>query len=477
MKNINVTLNLTRNVEANVTILTPPNQSSYARGNLFYLNATVQILGGTGNFCNATVNFTNSSVIDVQSDTSIHQLGSLSVHQVVQTNWTLSAVSVGTSNNSVTEECADKGIALENRGISRVSDLNVTDASTPNVTIMYPVNNTLNISSNTLAFYYNVTDGVDITLCELLVNGISNGTNSSAVVRNLTQSITAQVDNGVYNWTVRCTNSYNTMGNGSTFNLSIQAHAPIIEFALVQSPVDLEAGTSKRITCNASVTDLNGFANITGANATLFHSSSSQFASNDNNNHYTNSSCSNTSSGLDRKNFTCTFNVLYYANNDSWTCNITANDYAGLQNYTFNASAINRLLAIGANSTIDYGTLQPGGTPSDDVNLTLYNFGNSGINVSLDGFGNSDGDGLAMSCFFGSINLSYERYSVYPGTAYDSMINLTDSAALVANFSLYQRTDDNIHGNASNFTYWKVSAPTGTRSPCTGTVVVSLNVN
>ena len=52
-------------------------------------------------------------------------------------------------------------------------------------------------------------------------------------------------------------------------------------------------------------------------------------------------------------------------------------------------------------------------------------------------------------------------------------MNPMSNVSQMLNITLYQRTNDIINGNDTNFTYWKVMIPPLTVGACNGTVIFS----
>jgi hypothetical protein len=77
------------------------------------------------------------------------------------------------------------------------------DLTNPNVTLITPANNGSWTSSSTVTFTYNATDAIGIDFCELYVNNVFLK-NSSTII-NGTNTFSRDFSNGVYNWTVNCT--------------------------------------------------------------------------------------------------------------------------------------------------------------------------------------------------------------------------------------------------------------------------------
>ena len=196
----------------------------------------------------------------------------------------------------------------------------------------------------------------------------------------------------------------------------------------------------------------------------------------DNNNHYTNTSCLNVSRAGDSDDYACQFGFWYYANNATWTCRIEAMDENNSSSFLTATALANELVAFEASPLIDFNSLQPRNT-SNMTNLTLINYGNTGINLSVRGYGYlPSGDNLSMVCgsgpLEGNISVNSMRYSPNYTTAYDEMANLSSQSIMIANFTLLQKTNDLQNGSEVNSTYWRIR-PDSVGGNCTGNIVVS----
>jgi len=247
--------------------------------------------------------------------------------------------------------------------------------------------------------------------------------------------------------------------------------------SLVSGNIILNQGTTDIVYCNATVTDLNGYLDIIDYNATLFHETTTAGAADQNIDHYTNATCMNStiSGNITSINVQCTFNVWFYANNGTWTCNVTAFDGNSI-NHSSGTEIIDPLFALDLNtSVIDYGELAPGDSSADDVPVRVTNFGNMDINVSVEGYGVTLHDGLAMDCILGDINVSYEKYDVQPGQTIANMYNLTENPLIngVPGLTIPKNTVDG--SNSTNTTFWKMHVPYGNplKGFCNGTVLFS----
>jgi len=271
--------------------------------------------------------------------------------------------------------------------------------------------------------------------------------------------------------------------------LNISNAAPIVtnvimyddDSADLTGDIILNQGTYDIVWCNATVNDSNGWTDIIKANGTLFHNGN--FTSpNDNNVRYQNSSCSLMQNGGASQSAiaSCTFKVMFYANNGTWNCSITVEDNASVTDSetTDNESVrdIAALYAMGFDSlTIDYGVLNVTGI-SDTIPFNITNFGNRDIKISVEGYGSSLHDGLAMNCSSStSISVNYEKYSVQQNANWSiNMTPLTSDPLLtgIENLTIVQNQDDS--GNSTNTTYWAIKAPIGVQTgPCNGTILFS----
>lgn len=228
---------------------------------------------------------------------------------------------------------------------------------------------------------------------------------------------------------------------------------PVVSGMSVTTPVDLSACSSAVVWCNATVSDEADWKNIDVVNATLwdYYLSSDGYAD-DNNNHYTNSSCTlDENVSLTEVPVRCSFDVQYYANPGTWTCAIHANNTAGESGSSAANATVNTLRALDAENSMDFGSLSPGSVSPGDVNNGVTNCGNVPIDLNLSGT-----DLTNATASVTNVSVSYVKYNVTDAAqSYaDAMIALSTTPAY-ANFTLAKRTtvlsvDD---------TYWKIGIP------------------
>lgn len=254
--------------------------------------------------------------------------------------------------------------------------------------------------------------------------------------------------------------------------------------------ITLTANSTKKVECVALVRDYNNDTDITYAASELFDNDISYFGdSDDNNYHYTNSSCDiiydfGSWNGIDDDNYTalvnCSYFLEYYTNPAPWNCTLEINDST---NRSDSGSApgqdVLELIAIGLPDSINYGLVNSTYVSNEQIS-NVTNFGNVALNLSLSGYAVSEGDGYAMNCTLGDEDvflIEYEKYNLTTSTAGDlslsefesTYINLT-SSPVVNEFDLEQRQDDLVN-DAINETYWRIYVPRGIAGTCSGNII------
>jgi hypothetical protein len=249
--------------------------------------------------------------------------------------------------------------------------------------------------------------------------------------------------------------------------------------------IGLSPNTTTKITVYAVLRDFNGEDDLDSIITSRFFdiSSSTYAGADDNNNHYTNNTCS-----MDKNygneyeaNATCTFDLEYYSNNATWNFSMQINDSLATTDLEGNTTIVNALFALSLPDFIDYGLINST-TVSDEVTATVINVGNARVNLSLSGYGATIADGLAMNCSFGAvqnISVMHEKYNLTVSNtddlSLDSFIgnytNLTTSVS-VKNFELDYRTNDtDPFIEEVNSTYWRIYVPLGVAGNCSGHII------
>lgn len=471
---VDVTMNITRNSEANITITNPENNTNYNISQIFNLTTNMTVLGSDGTNCNVTIDITDNTIISLNTGTNItNQLGNINIGQYSTTNFELMANNSGSVNITVIALCSPDGIKFENLNTYTIYNINVEDTTPPNIQLINPENNTENKSTNEIDFTFNVTDSTNIQNCTLIINGQPNKT-KTPITKDTTQTIAQNLTNGQYNWSIQCTDQYLNTGNSTTRNLTISVYFPKITRMTIDQNIMLNAGTTKKINCNITIEDENGATDITGSNITFYHYTSNPQSIDNNNNHYTNTTCIETNSLNNQKNYTCTINIQYYANNGTWYCNASSTDQQELTNTNSTNTIIQPLYALNtSNNIIDYGQVQAGQT-SNEIELNITNLGNMPINISTKGYGSQDpviGNNLAMMCNNGNnITITNQRYDTVQSTPFNAKKTLQSINQDVQE-TINKQTIPSLQQIQQS--YWQIQIPGSPITQCNGTIVLT----
>jgi len=241
--------------------------------------------------------------------------------------------------------------------------------------------------------------------------------------------------------------------------------------------LDLNPGGTITVNCTGYVWDPNGASDITNVNATIYDYSEGMGTTEDNNYRYINKSCGSCLTVTStNSSCTCRFSVWYYANNASWQCNMTvADSYNFTSQNISNNMTINTVVGMNVPTELDFGNMSVTETTSTPIPLNMTNYGNVPINFSLRGWGgtnaySTDYNDTALICEIGNISNYYERYAINTSVNFGNMTNITNSSSGIPNFDIPVRTNDTVHGNASNETYWRIYIPPSIAGFCNGTL-------
>ena len=243
--------------------------------------------------------------------------------------------------------------------------------------------------------------------CDLLSNGCSVGINVSLKVINNGDDYVTTIVNETIN------------GEGFQIAENIQLNSPLSitsiyvddSFSSPSYEVDLSAGETTAVTCQGVVRDYDGENDTLSVYGEFFDTISSAFGNlDDNNDHYTNSSCflNHSYGNINETQFICNYYVTYYASSNSWNCTVKGADYL-INHSASNTTFINPLMAIELPSTIDYGLLDTSVMSNESV-VNITNKGNVVVNLTLEGYAVSRGDNLSMNCSDGmNISVNFQN--------------------------------------------------------------------
>jgi hypothetical protein len=320
------------------------------------------------------------------------------------------------------------------------------------------------------------TDNTYMIDCEMLDNGCQIGDELNVKIINNGDNYISEIKN------VTVTGAgYDVVGN-----ISLNS-PPFIEDIFVDDSlkipadeIDLLPATTKKIICTANITDYDGQGDLKNASAVFFDINYNYNADDDDNYHYTNNSCylNNSFGTSNQAQAICKFDIKYYSNPGTWRCRFSIQDNLSNPVNSSDSIDVNTLLALGVDSPIDFGEINSGNI-SDELILNVTNYGNVQVNLSLSGYAFSEGDGFAMNCSLGDINISieYEKFNLTspnPGVndlaGFNNVYENLSSDVKIKKFNLDYRKSDT-ENDAINQTYWRIYVPESIGGSCQGNIV------
>ena len=259
--------------------------------------------------------------------------------------------------------------------------------------------------------------------------------------------------------TVGIQNTVPTMGTATLFNQ-----------AAADAAITLSAGGTVVVTASATVTDVNGGADISSASGMLYHSTSTSPGSDDENIHITNATCTlGTPSGNDVV-ATCKFTMNFMALVGTWTANITAVDSLSAQVSGTDDNTVNALVALDVvNATVDFSSLELGTNSTSATALSVRSQGNAIIDARFKG-------GTYTCTTTGTIPVGNTKYGLTTGTYDELTTALTADDVTQTGFNLGIRgSGGSANGaNSDKIEYWGIKIPTtGVAGTCTNTLTVT----
>jgi hypothetical protein len=228
------------------------------------------------------------------------------------------------------------------------------------------------------------------------------------------------------------------------------------------SSITLTEGTTKSVSCVGTVTDTDGYTNISSVKADFFRTSVGIGSALDDNDHYRlsgDSQCVPSGGSGNSETYTCAFSIQYFADatdagspnsSDTWTCTMTPTDSVGDGTTASDTIEMDSLIALDVTSSISYGSVNPNSdTGASNQSVTVTNTGNRDMDPQISGTTmSSGGDTIAVGQqkYFGS-SFTYAS----SGTA----LSTTPTAI---NLTLPQRTS----GAVTATVYWGIGIPNGT---------------
>jgi hypothetical protein len=238
-----------------------------------------------------------------------------------------------------------------------------------------------------------------------LLQNPSNQTASSTVGANTATEVEYNFQMTNYatgsNYCFRATNGGLDLANYAVFPSLSVIHPPIISNIALNNAADivLTEGTTTTISASCTITDDNGYNDISFATSTIYRSGVGVNCAADQNNCYNiaSTSCERSNCSGNSCTFTCSAKIQYFAEPtdatstmaaQNWLATIAVQDLTGLRD-TQTSLGVDVLTLYGLDivtGPIDFGSLHVGeNTGSVNATTTIVNTGNSPINVQLSG--------------------------------------------------------------------------------------------
>jgi len=200
----NYSLNITTDIS--VLLVSPEDDFGITANDTFMCNAT-----SLNNLTNMTFYLWNSTGLEYSLDANVTGLTNES--------------SVG---YNFTHEDRYKWNCLfrDDNSTSKFHSSNYTlyyDLTSPNVSLSYPAEGYSATGTTTVSFEFNVTDNINVSSCNLIVNGANVSVNNSGV--NGAQYISYSLSPGSYTWSINCTDKPGNTFNSSTRSITVSQPA------------------------------------------------------------------------------------------------------------------------------------------------------------------------------------------------------------------------------------------------------------
>ncbi|MBW2980803.1 carboxypeptidase regulatory-like domain-containing protein [Candidatus Woesearchaeota archaeon] len=240
-------------VGSSSTLITAPaSGSAYNISDAFTVSANVSASGGDLTDCNATISFTDGSVLSTATATNI--LGDILDGVIVTSSWNIDAIGTGSSDITVTTTCTSGTSSSDT-----ITNIIVSDVTAPTVTLASPADASTDPDGD-VTVQYSVTDDVAVSLtCDVYSN--TSGTwqidAAGQTVASGSSSTFGYVglSDGTYRWNVECSDGTNAAFAAADFTFTVSipdVTAPVVSLV---SPGDGSTDTDGDVTIQYSVSD------------------------------------------------------------------------------------------------------------------------------------------------------------------------------------------------------------------------------
>ncbi len=227
--------------------------------------------------------------------------------------------------------------------------------------------------------------------------------------------------------------------------------------------VTLTENTTRSVACTGTVTDNDGYADITAVGAYFFRTTVGTTSAADDNNQYRlygDAQCVPSSGAGNSEDYTCTFSVQYFADptdagspnaSDNWTCELWPADNIATGTVSTDTVEMSSLIALNVTASIAYGSVNANAdTGVTNQTTTLTNTGNRDMDPELSGAAMTDGGS-------GTIAASQQKYGDTAFT-YSSGGTALSGTPVTFDITLPQRTA----GVITDDVLWGLGVPNGT---------------
>lgn len=253
-------------------------------------------------------------------------------------------------------------------------------------------------------------------------------------------------DNGATDLTLADAVGFSALNLDSLEDVVVGNSLPVASGVSIDSDassVTLTENTTKTVSCVGTVTDTDGFADITSVQSYFYRSSVGTSTGDNNNYKYQRAGdleCVPSGGSGNSETYTCDYSVQFYAHptdtgspyvGENWICEMHPSDATGTGTPATDDIEMDSLLALDVTSSVAYGTVDPEQDTGDsNATTTVTNTGNRAIDVEL------SGDVMCTdysTCSGGVLQPGQQKYALSP-FAYSSggtVLTATSSPAQV----------------------------------------------
>lgn len=394
-------------------------------GSIYTVTGTTTAFTSTNTQAGADTNSATITIDNASPSGATVTSGSAS-DQKVTLNWTTSASSDYSRSVVLRWAAATPGAEVPAEGTDYAVDDTITTATVACVE-----------TTGTASFAESGVDGAGTGGCSAVA--LTNG-------QQYSYKVFQKDSNGNYDTGVTFSGSPFTPTNTPPTASAVSIDSGVATVILTEN-------TTRTVSCAGTVSDPDGFADITSVQADLFRTDRGIGSGLDDNDHYQlsgDASCVPSAGSGNSETYTCDFSVQYFADATdagspnsatNWTCTMTPTDTVTSGTADSDTIEMSSLTALSVSASIDYGNVDPN-TDTGATNQTtiVTNTGNRDMDPQLSGTDMTDGGN--------SIAVGQQKYSATSFTYSSGGVALSGTPTTL-NLALPQRTTtvvtDTIH--------------------------------